>query len=129
MEKIKVTSKEKEFVGSITEGKVTPFGTSAHISFPKKHTGKIVNVITPANPDYVWVLSDIVKEKVVNACEKIITKEDGRLEKHRLDILRNIQEPRFKLNDLIKVIEILKKSTKHKYLISKIKKVYNLNGD
>ncbi len=126
--KIKITEKQKEFEGVVIEGKVTPFGTSSHIPFRKEHTGKIVNVIVPGEPVYIWLISKIEKDKLLKTAKKIISKENGKLEHYRKLLIDDLEDgDRFSISSLIKVIRLLEEYKLEKLLIKKIKKIYNIN--
>ena len=125
MVKIKITENEIEIRGTIEEGNVKPFGTSAHIPFMKKHTGKRVKIVIPYNTQLVWVLSVEAKAKALKVAEEYIIKEDGKLEHYRLGMLRNIRENDFNEDDLLKFIDCVINSG-NKALGLKIKKIYNL---
>lgn len=124
--KIKIVKGEKTIKGDIVEGDVKPFGTSAHIIFSIKHMGKKVNVIIPENTKLVWVLSKEDKKSMIDICKKYANEQNGRLEFHRLKVLEDIEKEPFKLDDLRKVIDMLKESG-NKKLADKLKIKYSLN--
>lgn len=125
MSKIKITKEIKEYEGNVEEKVATPFGTSAHINVGKKHTGKIMPLISPSNPEYKWVLSKDDLKKVVKECKRILDKEVGKLKHYKEQAVKNIQN-KFLLSDLAKVVEILNKDKKNSSLVKKIKKTYTL---
>ena len=126
MTKIKVISKEEEIEGTVEQKNVTPFGTSAHIVVPKKHTGKVVKIVIPNEPQYSWILTDGEKKEMIKVCTRIAKHKNGKLVKYKLEAIENIKTIRFDLDDLLKVIEMLKKSKNHKHLVIKLKTLYNL---
>ena len=123
--KIKVTKEIQEYNGTVEEKVATPFGTSAHINVGKKHTGKIMGVISPSNPQYKWVLPSEDLKQVVKECTKIIKAENGKFEHYREQLVKNIQD-KFSIGDLAKVVDILKKDKKNASLVKKIKQTYGL---
>ncbi len=123
--KIKITKQEKEIEGTIKEGFVKPFGTSAHIPFNKEHIGKAVPVIIPTKSEYVWLLKEFERKKLIDVVKKIIIEEDGKLEHYRLELLEDLSKDKFNLDSLIKVIDILEREGKEKEIIRKVKKLYN----
>jgi putative transposon-encoded protein len=125
MPKIKVTKEIKEYEGNVEEKVATPFGTSAHINVGKKHTGKIMPLITPTNPEYNWVLPSTDLTKVERECNKILSKETGRLVHLKKQAVKKLAD-RFFIEDLAKVIKILSKDKKNASLIKKIKQTYSL---
>ena len=126
--KLKIIKSEREMEGSIQEAIVKPFGTSAHISLGKKHLGKVINVIIPTHPKYIWLLSDAELNEIIEVCHKIIKKEkSSRIQQLKLDAIEHLKNARFGLNDLIKTLEILKESKEHQYLVGKIQEIYNLS--
>lgn len=124
--KIKITSADREIEGIVTEVEVKPFGSSAHIVMPKRHFGKIVNVIIPNNPQYVWILSDTELNEVMKVCYMIAVKENGKLEQVKLEAINNLKKTKFNIDDLLKVLEMLKKSPNHQHLVKKIQNYYHL---
>jgi len=127
MTKIKITKEIKELDGTVIEKSVTPFGTSAHIAFGKQHTGKIVDVVIPTEPEYTWILSLADLNSIVNACNKVLDKQgENKLTFFRRENIKNIQSKRFSFEDLQKVLEILKEDKKNSVLAEKFKKSYNL---
>jgi len=125
MTNIKITSKIEELEGEIINGKVTPFGTSAHIPFSKKHIGKKIKIIIPEEPNYIWILSDKDKQLALKSAEKYIKEQNGKFEHHRLGVLDNIKENDFNIDDLLKLIRFLIESGNQSIGL-KIKKIYNL---
>ena len=123
--KIKIVKQEKEIEGEIIEGRVTPFGTSAHIPFRKEHLGKAVPIIIPTDPKYIWLLKEIERKKIINSAKKIIKEENGKLEHHRLNLLKDLSKSKFNLDSLIKVISILDNQGKERLIVAKIKGLYN----
>ena len=123
--KIKVTKELQEYEGTVEEKVATPFGTSAHINVGKKHTGKVMAMISPSNPQYKWVLPNEDLKQVVTNCKKILAKEGGRLKVYKEEMVENIQG-KFAIEDLAKVLDILKKDKENISLIKKIKQTYNL---
>ena len=107
--KIKITKQEKEIEGSIVEGVVKPFGTSAHIPFSKKHMGKVVPVIVPSESKYVWLLKESEKKRIIDVVKEIIIKENGKLEFHRLNLIKDLETNNFDLDSLMKIINLLLK--------------------
>lgn len=122
--KIKITKQEKEIEGTIEEGTVKPFGTSAHIPFKREHLGKAVPVIVPTKPEYIWLLKEFERKKLIDTAKKIIIEENGRLEYHRSKLLEDLSKDKFNLDSLIKVIALLEKKGKEKEIINKVKKLY-----
>ena len=123
--KIKIVKQEKEIEGEIIEGRVTPFGTSAHIPFRKEHLGKAVPIIIPTDPKYIWLLKELERKKIINSAKKIIKEENGKLEHHRLNLLKDLSKSKFNLDSLIKVISILDNQGKERLIVAKIKGLYN----
>jgi len=127
MNKIKITSKEKEYEGSVEEKVVTPFGNSAHINVGRKHSGKFLPIIIPAKPEYAWVLPEADLKEAVKRCKELSNKNpNGREEHYELGIIDNIQEKRFSLEDLKRIIAILGQDFKNTPLVKRIKSAYNL---
>ena len=122
--KIKITKQEKEIEGTIEEGAVKPFGTSAHIPFKKEHTGKEVSIIVPTKPKYVWLLKESERKTIINETRKIIIEEDGKLEYHRLKLLEDLEKDSFNLDSLQKILVLLESKGKEKELTKKIRKLY-----
>ena len=121
---IKIIKQEKEIEGTLEEGSVKPIGTSAHIPFSKKHLGKIVPVIIPNKPKYFWLLKESEKKKIISEARKIIIEEDGKLEHFRLGLLEDLEEDKFNLISLLKIISILESKNKEKDITTKIRKLY-----
>jgi len=124
--KIKITKQDKELEGEIEEGNVTPSGNSAHIPFSKKHMAKIVSVIIPSKPQYVWLLSNYEKSKLISSTGKIIRQENGKLEYYREGLLNDLSNENFELDSLIKIVSLLESKGKERDLVRKIKKLYSL---
>jgi len=123
MAKIKITEREFEIEGRVEKGKVTPFGTSAHIPFSKKHTGKIISVVIPTEPKYVWLISEQEKKKLLEDSKRNVEKtKDSTLKFHRLQEIKYLNEKEFDLHLLEKTLEYVS----DKKLVSKVKKLYNL---
>lgn len=122
--KIKVTKQEKEFEGEITEGKVTPFGTSAHISFSKKHTGKIVSIILPTKTEGFWLLTPNEKDRLIKTAKDIIEENNGNLRHYRLELLEDLSKERFNFDSLKKIVSIVESEGKEKRIIEKLNKLY-----
>ena len=120
--KIKITKQEKEIEGSIEKGVVKPFGTSAHIPFKKKHTGKLVDVVVPEKPEYTWLISKIERDTLLKIAKKNIQVENGKLEHYRLQLISDLEQESFNLDSLIKILDFIP----NKKLVSKIKSLYNL---
>ncbi len=120
--KIKITEKETEIEGKLEPGRVTPFGSSAHIIASKKHTGKIVKVVVPDNPKYTWLLSVTERKSLLDSARKNIEKENGRLEHLRMGVLKELEGEEFELDSLIKVLDFVD----NKVLVKKVKSLYNL---
>lgn len=123
--KIKVTKEVKEYQGTITEKVATPFGNSAHINVGKKHTGKIIPIIDLTNPEYKWVLSSEDLKKVVQECKRLLKSDTSKLRHYKEGAVKNLQD-RFVLEDLKKVLDILKKNKANSSLIKSIKSTYGL---
>lgn len=123
--KIKVTKEIKELEGNLEEKVATPFGNSAHINVGKKHTGKVLSIIEPANPDYKWVLPPRVLVTVLSECKQILSQDTGRLVFLKMKAVNSLGGT-FKIEDLSKVLDILKKKKSNHKLIMLIKKTYNL---
>ena len=123
--KIKITKQEKEIEGTIKEGFVKPSGTSAHIPFGRKHLGKVVPVIVPSEPEYIWLLKESERKKIINEARKIILEEDGKLEHHRLKALEDLEKKRFNLFSLLKIVALLESKNKEKDITIKIRKLYS----
>ncbi len=122
--KIKITKQEKEIEGSIEEGVVKPFGTSAHIPFSRKHLGKAVPVIVPSEPQYIWLLKESERKRIILEARKIILEEDGKLEPYRLKLLEDIEKKRFNLPSLLKIIVLLENKNKEKEITIRIRNLY-----
>ena len=128
MTKIKITKEIKELDGEVIEKPVTPFGTSAHIPFGKKHTGKVVNVVVPTGAEYVWVLSAEDLKTVQNACNKVLREKykESRVTFHLKNNVLNLGSPKFSFDDLIKTYSILKKDKRYHKITKKLKYLYAL---
>ena len=122
MPKIKIIEKEIEIEGTIEKGNVKPFGTSSHIPFTKKHLGKVVKVVVPIKPKYVWLISKEEKNKLLKYAKKNIEKENGKLKHYRLQSLRDLEKTEFDLDSLVKVLDFFH----DKELIKKINSLYGL---
>ena len=122
MTKIKITEKEIGIEGTIEAGRVTPFGTSAHIPFKKKHTGKLVNVIMPEDTKYIWLITLKERKELLKSARKNIEKENGELRHYRLGMIEGLKKDEFYLASLIKVLEF----ADNKKLVKRIKILYNL---
>jgi len=127
MSKIKIVSKEKEFEGTVEEKVATQFGCSAHISVSKKHSGKVIPIIIPAHPEYAWILSEKDLKQVIDACKDVLQSQtETKLTFFKNETIKNIQEKRFSLDELIKIIGILEQKYQYQKLAKKIKLVYGL---
>jgi len=126
MNKIKITSKEKEFEGIVEEKVVTPFGNSAHINVGRKHSGKYLPVIIPAKPEYAWVLSEADLNLAIRECKEALKNDDSKLKHYKLEAVKNTQSKRFSLADLEQVMSILSGHSKNIPLVRRIRKAYNL---
>ncbi len=122
MAKIKITDKQIEIEGKIEKGRVTPFGTSAHIPFKKKHTGKSVSVVVPASPKYVWLINKREKITLLKSAKENIEKKDGKLEHYRLGLIDELENDEFNLDALVKILEFVG----NRKLVRKIVSLYNL---
>lgn len=123
MAKIKVTEKSHELEGSIKKGNVKPFGNSAHIPFLKEHTGKIVDVIVPNSPLYIWVFDESLRKRLI----KLAKNKAESYKKDRHYLLKAIQDfskKEFKIDSLMKVLSLVEKDHKLIKEILKIKKTY-----
>ncbi len=123
MAKIKIIDKEVEIEGKVEKGKVTPFGTSAHIPFKKKHTGKLVDVVVPEKTKYIWLINTKERTALLKAAIKNINEENGRLEHYRLGLIEDLENDEFNIDSLIKILEFVN----DKKLIEKIKSLYNID--
>lgn len=124
--KIKITKQEKEIEGSIQEGFVKPFGTSAHIPFGKKHLGKILPIIIPEEPKCFWLLKEFEKDKIIDEAREIIMEENGKLEHFRLELLEDLEGDQFDLLSLSKIVSLLESKNKEKEITIKLRKLYSL---
>jgi len=127
MTKIKIASNVREIEGRIEKGRVTPFGTSAHIPFSKKYLGKEVYVIVPEEPNYSWILSKDELERFAKIAVACVEEEGGQLAHYRLQCIDSIKKGKFDMGDLCKIVEILKKYGKCNDLVSKLKRSYPLD--
>lgn len=119
---IKITEKEVKLEGELRKERVTPFGTSAHIPFNKKHTGKVVNVIIPENSTYVWLISKKERNNLLRIAKKNIEKQNGKLEYYRLNLINGLEKEEFDLESLIKILDFVSDI----HLVDKIKRLYNI---
>ena len=127
MNKIKITSKEKEYEGSVEEKVVTPFGNSAHINVGRKHSGKVIPIIIPAKPEYAWVLPEADLKEAVKRCKEMLKKSgESRFNFNKAEAIDNIQEKRFSLEDITWIVSLLCDDLKNISLAKKIKSAYNL---
>jgi len=125
--KVKITKEIKELEGEVIERPVTPFGTSAHIPFLKKHTGKQVNVIIPEESKYVWVLPSGDLNNLIKLAKAELNKEgEGKLSFYYKQTIENLKDKTFALKDLVITLKIVEKNPKNKKLVKKIERVYNL---
>lgn len=125
--KIKITKETKEIDGQVIDKSVTFFGTSAHIPFSKSHLGKIVSVVVPSEPKYIWLFNSEKLKEVVKECKKIIASEpESRFTTLKEEFVFNIQQKTFSLDDIIKVVEILNKDKKNKSLVESLRQAYNI---
>jgi len=129
--KVKITKELKEIEGEVVEKAVTPFGTSAHIPFAKQHTGKIVDVVVPKEPRYVWVLSRKDLNEVIKSCEKVLkSKPESKTTFLEKESIENIKDKTFSYSDLAKVLSILNKDKKNNKFVRKISDCYGFkNGE
>lgn len=123
MTKIKIIEKEVEIEGQIEKGRVTPFGTAAHIPFKKRHMAKVINVVVPNQPKYIWILNDKEKLALFKSVRKNIEKENGKLRHYRLGLIDELKNNEFDIDSLIKILEFVD----NKKLVNKIKSLYNIN--
>ena len=122
--KIKIVKEEKIYNGTVINKVVTPFGNSGHLNIGKKYVGRIMKVIDLKNPQYKWILPTEDLQKVMKECKIILNKQDGKMKYHKERTVEKLKDI-FEIEDLYKVLEILKKdSKKNKELIKKIKKTY-----
>lgn len=120
MPKVKITKEIKELEGDVVEKVVTPFGTSAHIGFSKKHTGKYVDIVIPKEPSYSWILSKEELKTFTDGAKEII--EDGKLRVHELDRVNRLKKLRFSLADLDYLCILLEEKNKCSVITKKIRK-------
>jgi len=127
MAKIKITKEIKELDGKVHEKYVAPFGTSAHITFPRQHIGKVVDVLVPTDVRYKWVLSDDELNTTVKASENVLKiNPNSKMTFHLEESIKNIQDKTFLFEDLINVLSLLRKDKKNIKIIEKIKYYYYL---
>lgn len=126
MAKIKIIEKAYELKGSLKKGNVTPFGTSAHIPFSKEHIGKIVNVIIPDEPLYIWVFDKNFKSKLCNLAKNKIEKDFIKDRHYFLECVEDFSKKEFNINSIIKVIYVLEDNKTLKKELSLIKNTYKL---
>lgn len=122
--KIKITKQDKEIEGSLEEGFVRPFGTSAHIPFSKKHLGKVLPIIIPETPQYSWLLKDFEKDQMIDDAKEIILEKNGELEHLRLGLLEDLQGDQFDLSSLMKITSILEDENEDDEIAKKIRNLY-----
>lgn len=127
MPKIKIIKGEIELEGDVVGKVVTPFGTSAHIPFSKKHTGKNVEVVIPKNPHYSWVLSKADLKHFIEVCKKTISKGDAKLMRHKLDRLKRIEKGKFLLEDLEYFCILLEEEKQGLELVKKIRRIIDFS--
>ena len=124
--KLKIVKEEKEISGVIVEKAVTLFGNSAHIPFAKQHTGKIVNVVVPDDPKYVWVLPTEDKKKIIKVCTDILKKKkETKMSSFYKSAVKSLSEKYLEIEDLQKIL-ILLDDAGEKKLSWKLKNTYNL---
>ena len=126
MTKVKITTNEWELNGEVIEKPVTLFGTSGHIPFAKKHVGKVVSVVVPTDPEYVWILSEKDLKSIVSACNKILANRSGKLVFFQKECVNNLKGKKFSLDDLHKVLAILQSDGRYDKLAETLKSSYNL---
>lgn len=122
MAKIKIIEKEVEIEGRIEKGKVTPFGTSAHIPFKKQHIGKIVGIVVPTKGKYTWLLSNKEREELLDSARRNIEKENGKLRHPRLQLLDDLGNEEFNLDSLTKILIFIDNVK----IVKKIESLYNI---
>jgi len=122
--KIKITKQDKEIEGSLEEGFVRPFGTSAHIPIGKKHLGKVLPIIIPETPQYSWLLKDFEKDQMIDDAKEIILEKNGELEHLRLGLLEDLQGDQFDLSSLMKITSILEDENEDDEIAKKIRNLY-----
>lgn len=126
MSKIKIIDKSYELNGSLKKGNVKPFGTSAHIPFSKEHIGKIVDVIVPDEPLYIWIFDENLKVRLCNLAKNKIEKDFIKDRHYFLECVDDFSKKEFKISSLIKVIYILEDDKTLKKELSLIKNTYKL---
>jgi putative transposon-encoded protein len=126
MAKIKITEKTQEIEGNMKKGNVKPFGTSAHIPFSKSHLGKIVNVIIPFSPKYVWIFDEKLREKLIKLSKQSALKNSKKDTHYFLGCIDDFSKKEFNLDSLIKVIFLLENDKTLKDDLVLIKKSYNI---
>jgi putative transposon-encoded protein len=129
MTKIRVSKGVKEVEGELRELVVKPFGTSSHITLSKRDIGKNVSVIIPDDAILSWVGSEEEKTALISFCEKKVKESSGKLGRYKKEALDNFKKSRFKLDDLAKVVAILKDFSYDEDTIRAIEIDYNLNSE
>jgi putative transposon-encoded protein len=126
MSKIKITEKTQEIEGNLKKGNVKPFGTSAHIPFSRSHLGKIVNIIIPFSPKYVWIFDEELREKLIKLSKK--NAENYKKDVHYfLGCIEDFSKDEFNIDSLIKVIFLLENDKTLKDDLIMIRKSYNIS--
>jgi len=124
--KLKIVKEEKEISGAIVEKAVTLFGNSAHIPFAKQHTGKIVSVVVPDDPKYVWVLPTKDKTKIIKICTDILKKKkETKMSFFWREAIKSLSGKYLEMENLQKIL-ILLNDAGEKALALKLKNTYNL---
>ena len=101
------------------------FVSDTHVG-SKKHLGKVIPVIIPIEPKYIWLLNESEKKEIISEAKEIIVEENGRLEFHRLSMLKDLERRTFDLDSLQKILILLESKGKEKELTKKIRKLYQM---
>lgn len=126
MAKIKVIEKSEEIEGDIIEGKVTPFGTSGHISFPKRFIGRKVKVIVPDSEELFWIFDEKLREKLIRLSKKSAFKNTKKDTHYFLGCIENFSQKEFDLDSLVKVLYLLENNKSLESELLLIKKAYGI---
>ena len=131
MVKIKIVQREQEIEGKIFEGKVTSFGTSAHIPFSKRFLGRKVKIIIPEEAECFWVFSEEERKEFVNAANnanKLKPESMYNTYPLRKEGIDAIKEDRFEDGQIARAANMILEYSKNKKEVDLAKKVEKAYG-